>query len=232
MVRGNPDIHSTFDDFAESYDSALDRGLAVTGEERSYFARGRMQMLKSSLRKLGFHAQAAMEFGCGTGANIPFLFEIIEAESVLGIDRSKKSIDAARSNVPLASFSMPSDYLPIASLDLVFCNGVFHHIHPAERLAAAEYVRDCLRPGGIFAFWENNPWNPGTRYVMKRISFDRDAVTLSSIKGRQLLSAAGFHVLDVAYMFIFPHALRGLRGLELPLSRLPLGGQYQLLAMK
>jgi hypothetical protein len=26
--------------------------------------------------------------------------------------------------------------------------------------AAVDYVYRSLRPGGLFAFWENNPWNP------------------------------------------------------------------------
>jgi hypothetical protein len=26
-----------------------------------------------------------------------------------------------------------------------------------------------MRPGGVVALWENNPWNPATRYVMGRI---------------------------------------------------------------
>ena len=42
------------------------------------------------------------------------------------------------------------------------------------------FVRQGLRPGGVFALWENNPWNPGTRLVMRRIPFDRNAVLLSA----------------------------------------------------
>ncbi len=130
------------------------------------------------------------------------------------------------------SFARPSEYQPDARIDLAFCNGVFHHVDPAMRPSAAKYVSDCLRPGGIFALWENNPWNPGTRYVMSRIPFDKDAITLTASQGRRLLEEAGFRVLSIEYSFIFPHALRWLRSLEAPLSKLPIGGQYQLLAMK
>jgi hypothetical protein len=51
-----------------------------------------------------------------------------------------------------------------------------------------------LRPGGLFAPWENNPWNPNTRYVMSRIPFDRDATTLSPPKAVGLLRQNGFQV--------------------------------------
>ena len=56
--------------------------------------------------------------------------------------------------------------------------------HPARRARRRRRARsgDALRPGGLFAFWENNPWNPGTRLVMSRIPFDRDAITLSALE--------------------------------------------------
>ena len=65
-----------------------------------------------------------------------------------------------------------ADTNPPSQIDLVFCNGVFHHILPQGRGAVLDYVKSCLKPGGLFALWENNPWNPGTRYVMNRVSFD------------------------------------------------------------
>ena len=115
---------------------------------------------------------------------------------------------------------------------MAFCNGVFHHIVPADRRASAQYVYDALRPGGIFAFWENNTWNPGTRYVMSRIAFDRDAITLTARESRALLRQAGFEVLRTDYLFVFPAALRILRRLEPMIARFPLGGQYMVLARK
>lgn len=217
-----------------SYDHALAMGLSATGEDRDFFARGRVEILRKNLDRLHFRPDRAMEFGCGTGSNLPLLLEIAGARSVLGLDVSEKSLEMARRSInsSAVSFARPSEYQPDARIDLAFCNGVFHHVDPAMRPSAAKYVSDCLRPGGIFALWENNPWNPGTRYVMSRIPFDKDAITLTASQGRRLLEEAGFRVLSIEYSFIFPHALRWLRSLEAPLSKLPIGGQYQLLAMK
>ena len=67
---------------------------------------------------------------------------------------------------------------------LVYCNGVFHHVPPAQRPAVVRLVRDSLEPGGLFALWDNNPWNPGARLVMRRIPFDRGAVMLSAREAR------------------------------------------------
>jgi SAM-dependent methyltransferase len=126
----------------------------------------------------------------------------------------------------------PDEYTPDGTMDLAFCNGVFHHIAPPERTAAVDYIHRALRPGGLFAFWENNPWNPGTRLVMKRIPFDRDAVTLTSREARQLLRERGFEILRTDFLFIFPRVLRWLRGVERFVTQWPLGAQYQVLCRK
>ena len=109
--------------------------------------------------------------------------------------------------------------------NLAFCNGVFHHIPPAQRPGALDYIRRSLKPGGLFALWENNPWNPGTRYVMSRIPFDSDAILVWPRQARALLRTAGFDILRTDFLFVFPRALRSLRGFEASLSRLPLGAQ-------
>ena len=67
---------------------------------------------------------------------------------------------------------------------------------------------------------------------MSRIEFDRDAITLSPPESRRLLSAGGFEILDTTSRFFFPRSLRVFRGAEPLLSRIPLGGQYQVLCRK
>ena len=225
---------SNFDEYATSYDDALGRGLAATGESRSYFARGRIEWLRRCLDRIQFAAGSTVEFGCGTGSNVPFLIELAGATSVVGIDTSERSLEVARSTFgsSKAQFCGLSEYDARGSADLVFCNGVFHHIPPPDRAAAVEYIYRCLKPGGLFALWENNPWNPGTRYIMSRVAFDHDAITLNPRQSRRLVTAAGFEVLRTDYLFIFPRFLRWLRTLEPPLSSIPIGGQYEVLCRK
>jgi len=152
----------------------------------------------------------------------------------VGSDTSLASLDVARrtwSTRP-ARFVAPDDVAALGPFDTAFCNGVFHHIPPAERLSAVRAVRDALAPGGVFAFWENNPWNPGTRWVMSRIEFDRDAITLSPPEARRLLRAGGFEVVRTDSLFWFPRLLAALRPLEPLLARIPLGGQYLVLCRR
>jgi SAM-dependent methyltransferase len=234
MLDNSPHRASEFDEYARSYEQALGQGLAATGEDQNYFARRRIEWLRLRLDALRASAGEAIEFGCGTGSNIPFLIELAGAVSVLGIDQSEQLLMVARTRCQLANvrFAYPADYEPDGKTDLVFCNGVFHHIPPRSRPSALEYVYRCLKPGGLFALWENNPWNPGTRLVMKRIPFDKDAVMITPREAQKLVSATGFEVLRADFLFIFPRLLRFLRPLETLLIPLPVGGQYQLLCRK
>lgn len=223
-----------FDSFAEDYDAALNRGLAVSGEGKTYFAQGRIVWLSRCLRQLDLSPQSVLDYGCGTGTATPLFVDILKAQSVVGVDVSARSLEVARRTHggPAVEYALISDYAPRATNDLAFCNGVFHHIAPIDRLDALRYIAGCLRPGGIFALWENNPWNPGARYVMSKIPFDKDAVMLSARSAAALAKAAGLRPVRCDYCFVFPHALRWCRRLEPLLSRIPLGAQYQLLLRK
>jgi len=223
-----------FDAHAESYDEDLARGLAASGEDKEFYARGRIKWLARRMRERGATARRVLDFGCGDGFAAPLLSEILHADSVTGVDVSEGLLQQARSRYPdhRFSFLQLEGWSPTAPFDLAYTNGVFHHIPPGERASALERVANALRPGGLFAFWENNPWNPGTRMVMRRIVFDRDAITISPPAARRLLEGAGFRVLHLDTLFYFPRALSWLRGLEPALSPLPLGGQYLVLARR
>jgi SAM-dependent methyltransferase len=234
-MRYHSSCHNTnFDDYAEGYDAALAQGLSVSGEHKNYFAQGRIAWLAGCLRQLHEQPRAVMDFGCGTASSTPFFLELMGVDSVLGLDTSQKSLDVAKRTYRLehVQFLLFSQYQPNEQIDLAFCNGVFHHIPLDHRAAALNFIYRSLRPGGLFALWENNPWNPGTRYVMRRIPFDRDAITLTPPEARHLLQASGFAILRTDFLFIFPRMLRWFRGLEPLVSRLPVGAQYQVLCRK
>lgn len=231
---------AAFDEYATQYDAALQRGLAVSGESKEYFARGRVAWLTRRLHErapelFSKHAQnTLLDFGCGTGSATPYLLELLPIQSVLGVDVSPASLMVARKEYSRCAvrFTELREYSPRGECALAFCNGVFHHIPPAERAGAARTIFEALAPGGWFAFWENNPWNMGTRLVMKRCAFDRDAITLSPPQARRLLRAAGFEIVETTFLFIFPRALSGLRALEPRVAEWPLGAQYQVLCRK
>jgi SAM-dependent methyltransferase len=227
-------MKAEFDDYAGNYDSALNRGLSLSGESKEYFARERVRWLAARLSDLGVQHSHVLDYGCGTGGTSSELLEQLGARTVVGVDASRESLNVARRAHadPRLQFKNMSDIEPSGQFDVAYCNGVFHHVEPEQRLDALGYLYRSLSEGGYFGLWENNPWNPGTRLVMRRIPFDRDAKLLSPAHTRRLLTRAGFDVLCTDFLFVFPRVLSAFRPLEARLTGVPAGAQYMVLSRK
>ena len=225
---------SEFDKSARDYEALFKPWLKIAGASREYFARSRVKWLSYSLGEQGIAPRRVMDFGCGTGMSLSLLADILNAEQVIGLDTSEESLAVARESVANRSVQLatPANYPPEQDLDLVFCNGVFHHIPVAERPAAVDYVYRCLRPGGIFALWENNPRNPIHALAMKHSKIDKNAMPLPPPESHRLVGSARFRVIRTDYLFFFPGYFSWLHPLEKWLIKVPLGAQYQVLARK
>jgi SAM-dependent methyltransferase len=225
---------SSFDGYAENYNEILEKTLAVSGEGKDYYARGRVAWLARRLNEMGVRPRAVMDFGCGTGSTATWFHELLNAESVLGVEDSPKLVEVARRSFGGArtAFLSRKEVAPEEDMDLVFSSCVFHHIPVSERASAVQTIFRSLKPGGLFSLWEQNPWNPATKFLMSRCEFDKDAVTLTPPEARGLLRAGGFEIVRTDFLFIFPRAFAWLRWLEPMVSRLPLGAQYEVLGRK
>jgi SAM-dependent methyltransferase len=223
-----------FDKFARDYEALFKPWLKIAGASREYFARSRLNWLSYLLHEQEIAPRRVMDFGCGTGMSLPLLADILDAEHVIGLDTSEESLAVARKSVGSRSVQLatPAQYLPQQDLDLVFCNGVFHHIPVAERPAAVDYIYRCLRPGGMFALWENNPWNPIHAFAMKHSEIDKNAIPLPPPESRRLVVSERFGAIRTDYLFFFPGYFSWLHPLEKWLIKVPLGAQYQVLARK
>ena len=223
-----------FDNYANTYEADLAKSLAATGEDRDFYAQGRIDWTAKCVARLRPAVQAILDYGCGDGRNAPMLASTFHAERVLGVDVAGASIEIARQTNHGAGidFQRIDEWVPDGTMDVAYCNGVFHHIAPNERHECLLAIRSALRPGGLFALWENNPWNPGTRYVMSQCAFDENAITISPPEARRLLAKADFEILRVDSLFYFPSQLHFLRFAERWLHSLPFGGQYLTLCRK
>jgi SAM-dependent methyltransferase len=221
-------------DEASSYEDMLNRGLRLSGESKTFFMEGRLERLRSAL-PADYSPKEILDFGCGTGETSTRLLKRFEGAHVVGIDVSAGALEHARQHhgsTDISFFDVESFEAP-ATFDLCYSNGAFHHIDPVERPRVLRRLRELLRPGGLLAVFENNPWNPGTRLVMRRIPFDRGAQTIDAMRMRRLVSAAGFELVGGSrHMFIFPAALKACRGAEPWFERLPVGAQYLVLARR
>ena len=232
-VPQNESAEKEFDAYASQYETALNEGLSVSGEGPEYFAGKRIEWTADVLDNRG-HIASVLDFGCGVGIATPLIQNAFRPELIFGFDPSTEAIKRAKTELAGkdVQFSATTLDIPTGRFDLAYCNGVFHHILPADRDSAFATVFRSLKSGGWFAFWENNPWNPGTRYVMSKIPFDKDAVVISPVEARRLLKQAGFRIERSDAWFLFPRVLGWLRPLENLVHRLPLGAQYLVLAQK
>ena len=223
-----------FDAYAENYAESLAHGLAISGEGGSFYLRGRVAWLKRCLDQIRVRPTCCLDFGCGCGDSAAELVRTLGVQAVTGVDVSISEIKVARRKYAAsnACFWALTELHPSGGFDLAYSNGVFHHIPPGDRCESLQYVRDSLKPGGYFALWENNPWNPGTSYVMSRIPFDKDAITLTPRHACHLLESAGFRVIHTTFQFVFPRFLSLFRPLDPFLARFPLGAQYQVLCLR
>jgi len=221
-----------FDKYASSYREALDCGLQLSGEASDYFAKQRVMMLKQRLDQLGAKIGSILDFGCGIGTTIPLLQARFGTEHVVGFDSSKNSLAVARKLFPEVNF-YDSVTLPVEdSFDLIYTNGVFHHIAREEQASRFQFIADRLTKPGYFALWENNPFSPAARWVMSRIPFDKDAEMVWPAHARALAVDVNLSVISTWYEFIFPRMFSSLRFLENYLNSFPLGAQYLMLATK
>ena len=187
------------------------QGLRLSGEGPEYFAERRIAWTARLLHGRSSPARARLRLrrrARGAAARRA----LCSRRPLWGFDPSTAAIDRARQRLreAIAFGSRPTRAdLPTGEFDLAYCNGVFHHIAAGRSPGgAATVVGSRLRPGGWFALWENNPWNPGTRWVMRRIPFDRDAVdAVADRRSPDACARRAFASMRTDAWFLFPHAL-------------------------
>src|SRR5207244_4908073 len=105
-----------------------------------------------------------LDFGCGTGEFLRALRRSRAALELVGCDVSAGMLATARRRWdagPLpALHAVPAGPLAFADaeFDLVTVMCVFHHVPPAERPGIVRELLRVLRPGGVVAVFEHNPW--------------------------------------------------------------------------
>lgn len=232
-MNDKPDAFAGVD--GRSYDEDLARGLSLSGETRDFFACGRLAALAEQLDRFGISPPARiLDYGCAAGETTALLAKRWPQAQVVGVDTSSSLIAEAkrRNDSARCTFRAIADVPAGEPFELIYCNGVFHHVVPGERAGVLAWIRSRLASGGAFSLWENNGWNPGVRWIMSRVEFDRDAVLLPPPGAVRMVRQAGFAVLARDFHFVFPKSFAWLRPLEPFLRRLPLGAQYHVLARR
>jgi 2-polyprenyl-3-methyl-5-hydroxy-6-metoxy-1,4-benzoquinol methylase len=219
-----------FDRFAGDYRQVLDRSVAVSGEDSSYFAEYKARYLR---RLLGASFSGkALDFGCGIGLLSGFLKKHLPAIQLDGFDVSQDSIRKV-DNALTSQGTFTWDSAQLArDYRLIVIANVMHHIPPPERKAIIGELAARLDGSGMLAIFEHNPANPVTRWVVEHCPFDDDAILLPPVETRGYLAAAKLAIKRRDYVVFLPHFLAWMRPVESWLSWLPLGAQYVMVGEK
>jgi SAM-dependent methyltransferase len=138
------------------------------------------------------------------------------------------------SNTTFKKYEQPSlTTLPFdaASVDFVTAVCVFHHVHGNDRALLLQEIRRVLTPQGLCCIIEHNPWNPVTQAIVKRCPVDVDAELLTASNTRSLFASSGFESVSTEFFLYLPERLfRTIGTVESLFRKVPLGGQYAVLA--
>jgi SAM-dependent methyltransferase len=220
-------------------------GSGVTGrgahDRDRYFARERLRWLRRCLDELGERPASLLDFGCRDGATSADFFAHLAISSLVGVDVSATASPVRQSSSidDPSTFVHVADYRATGSMDLAVTHDVIPRMPPRDRAAAAVLVFRSLKSGGLFAFWDRNPWNPSVRLALygrsNGGSNDRSngaGSPLTPADARRLLRGVGFDIVHTTSTSYFPRTLTLFRPLEPVLAPLPLGKQYMVLARK
>ena len=58
-------IKQQFDNFSDDYDEAVSKGIAISGEDKYYFAEKRVEWLAACLKNIKVYPKKILDFGCG-----------------------------------------------------------------------------------------------------------------------------------------------------------------------
>jgi SAM-dependent methyltransferase len=221
-----------FDSFSASYDSLLKDPLrdTFTGGSDFFYARKR-DLIREYFSRAGKDTSQLryLDVGCGKGDLISMLAG--DFAGVAGCDPSSAMLESGNVlNRGLNARVQPDPArIPFndKQFDFVTAVCVYHHVPPARRAALTAEVRRVLRPDGVFAIIEHNPYNPVTRLIVGRTPVDADAILLRAGQAQSLLAGAGFAIDRKQYFLYLPEKFYRLAAMvESVLRRVPLGGQY------
>lgn len=223
---------SEFDQYAPSYAELLDDPLRNQfARDPLHFHKRKWLLIQELLNRVNLTSTTLkwLDVGCGQGELLKLAGKSFA--QAIGCDPSAGMI------VSGAPFKMYRQLSPVelpfvdGSVDFVTAVCVYHHVHGTARALLTSEIRRVLRPGGLCCIIEHNPWNPITRAIVQRCPVDVDAELLTAQRSSAFLQASRFEVLSTDYFLYFPERFfNRLGSTERMLRKIPIGGQYALLA--
>lgn len=228
-------VAKDFDSVATHYQSDLNKTLAITGMEHSFFVDvKRDHILRLAAGHFPDLAELdVLDLGCGVGAYHLGLKDCFR--ELHGIDVSEQSIQVASEQHPFVRYAtFDGTRLPYRDnqFSIIFAVCVMHHVPPEQWDSLVKELHRVMKPNGMMLVFEHNPYNPATQYIVKSCDIDKDAVLLKPWKLRELAKSAGFEQVCTRTIISVPPSNPTLKRLDLLLGHLPFGAQYYLSGVK
>jgi SAM-dependent methyltransferase len=110
-------------------------------------------ILQSHLRRSLLSFQNILDFGCGCGRNMIWLYRRTSKPNYYGTDIDEKAIEWCKNNLPFATFSVNASFPPLPfmpdTFDLIIIISVFTHLDEEMQLAWIQELHRILKPKGI-----------------------------------------------------------------------------------
>jgi len=225
----------SFDDYVQTYQKEVQDSINFIGQDVDFFIELKADLIiELTKRNFGDLSNIkVLDIGSGIGLTDQFL--TTEIKNLYGIDVSGGAVENAKNRNPSVRYmSYDGERLPFEDnyFDLAFAINVMHHVNPLQWENFVNEMKRVIKPGGIMAVFEHNPFNPLTRLAVSRCEFDRDAVLLSHNKIKSLFKSVHLEFLEDAYIVFFPFKAKLFRNIEFFLRWLPLGAQHYIAGRK
>lgn len=236
MADPNPkETKEVFDAYDETYDNAVNRAVSFTRMDVDLFTRIKAEYIREICEAhFGDCKQlSVLDIGCGIGNIHKILGHTFG--TLHGVDVSSACISKAASRFSHLSYCVYDGIrLPFEdnSFDMAYTVCVMHHVPPVQWPHFARSMLRVVRPGGVALVFEHNPRNPLTMRAVNSCPFDKDAVLLQSSQVEKLLLETGFQDSATRFIIAVPAVSALLRKIDRVFSRLPLGAQYYVSAVK
>jgi len=225
-----------FNRYAKTYEREVEAATRFARLPPDFFLEVKVTHLLGAIRnKFGdLSGLRVLDVGSGIGltdqrlkAHLPHL---------VGVDVSDSSVALARTRNPEIEYHHSGDgSLPFerASFDVVFAICVWHHVPLNHWTAFISELSRVTVSNGLLLIYEHNPWNPLTRLVVSRCTFDQDAVLVSPVQGARKLRQFGFGKIATDYLMFLPFKSDTIQYWETAILRkIPFGAQYALCATR
>ncbi len=219
----------SFDDYVETYRTEIDDSIGFIGQDVDFFIEIKAELLLKLAKKNFGQLDKIKVLDIGSGVGLVDRFLKSDIKQLYGVDVEEGVVEKAKFNNPEVDYRLyDGARLPFEdnTFDMCFAINVMHHVPPAMWENFSREMYRVLKPTGIAAVFEHNPWNPLTRLAVARCEFDRDAVLLNHPKIKNLFKGAGLKVFDDSFIVFFPFKAKFFRSVEILLGWLPFGAQH------